>query len=72
MPWLINLSDVSKLRDAVFDAIDDMEPHYRDDIVDALNDVITNENVLMCFYDDSQEDDFNDLGDIPPIEHIEL
>jgi acylphosphatase len=58
-----NLSgDVNDLRDIV-EAVIAGEYYDKDDLIDAMNNVIQDSNVLNCVYDNDRED-FNDMSDV--------
>lgn len=61
--------DIVELRDLVKDAIK-MELHDSEDLVDAMNRVITHSNVVNCVYN-KDDPDFTDMNEVE-IEHLEL
>jgi len=64
-----NLSnDVRELRDIVA-AINNNQFYDKEDLVNAMNDVITHSNVVNCVYNPGDAD-FKDMSEIE-VEHIE-
>lgn len=61
--------DIAELRDLVKDAIN-MDLHDKDELVDAMNRVITHSNVINCVYYENNPD-FVDMGEIE-IDHLEI
>jgi hypothetical protein len=61
--------DIAELRDLVKDAIK-MELHDSEELVDAMNRVITHSNVVNCVYI-KDDPDFTDMNEVE-IEHLEL
>ena len=61
--------DVSELKTIVEAVVND-EWYDKEDLVTALNGVITHSNVINCVFDEENED-FNDISDLE-IEHLEL
>jgi hypothetical protein len=62
-------NDVRKLKSLVIDAAND-ELHDKNELFEAMNDVIMKMNTLYCIYDNEQED-FKDMSNIE-IELIEI
>lgn len=62
-------NDVSKLSELVEDVL--RGDHYdEDDLVEAMNDVITHSNLINCVYSEGDEH-FDDMSELE-VEHIEL
>jgi len=62
-------NDVDELREMVKNVLND-DYIDKDDLVEAMNDVITHSNVINCVYDDD-DPNFSDISDIE-IKHLEF
>ncbi len=62
-------ADIAELRDLVRDSIN-MQLHDREDLVEAMNRVITHSNVVNCVYNDN-DPDFQDISHIE-IDHLDM
>jgi len=61
-------NDVADLRELVKDAMN-MQLHDKDELIDAMNRVITHSNVVNCVYQ-KDDPDFVDMSDLE-IDHLE-
>jgi hypothetical protein len=65
----MNLSrDVDKLREMVLLVLQDNEWYDKEELIDAMNDVICDSNVLNCVY--TEDDNFKNMSDVC-VERIE-
>lgn len=60
--------DIADLRDLVKDAMN-MQLHDKEELIDAMNRVITHSNVVNCVYQ-PDDPDFVDMSDLE-IEHLD-
>lgn len=58
--------DIDQLRLEIKGLIEEDAIHepFVEDLVNAINEVITDSNVLNCVFSDEFEDDFSDLSDV--------
>lgn len=62
-------ADIQELRDIVESVVSEERDYDPEDLVTAMNNVITHSNVINCVYD-KENPDFSEMGDLE-IEHIE-
>lgn len=62
-------ADIAELRELVRDSIN-MQLHDQDELVDAMNRVITHSNVVNCVYN-KDDPDFVDMNELE-IDHLDM
>lgn len=65
-------SDVGRLKREVECVLDSSCYDYNQDLINAMNKVISGSNILLCVYDDDNEGDMSDLsGSDYPVTYID-